>query len=69
MEKERISAKIPRGLYEQLRRAAYHTPGASVTEIVEQALQEKLDTMEAAYGGPFPERKSALKTGRRVPSV
>jgi len=54
---KRISAYIPASLADRLERAAYWTPGkgAKLSKIVERALLQHLDALEAERGGVFPE--------------
>ncbi len=68
INRERITAKLPVELIERMRNAVYWTPGLTLTELIAQAVSERLDLIEAQRGEPFPPRQGNLKTGRPIRS-
>jgi len=63
--KARVNTTISPKLLERLRDAAYWTPGASVSSIVEEGVRREVERMEKENGGRFKPRKGRLQTGRR----
>jgi hypothetical protein len=60
----RITLQLPAELVERLRNAVYWTPGLTLTAVVTDALQNRLDKMETAHHGIFTQREQQLRRGR-----
>ncbi len=65
-EKERITIALPADLMDRARNAVFWTPGATLVELVENAVADALDRLEQDNGTPFKSRSSNLKPGRRM---
>lgn len=66
LNKQRVSLQLPAELIEKARDIVYWTPGLTMNRLVEIALTNALDCMEALRGGAFPPRGGPLKVGRRI---
>lgn len=64
--KERITIALPTDLMDRARNAVFWTPGATLVELVENAVADALDRLEQENGAPFKSRSSNLKPGRRM---
>jgi hypothetical protein len=64
--RERVTIALPADLMERARNAVYWTPGATLTALVEEAIDAELAKREAESGGPFQPRGTKLKPGRRM---
>lgn len=49
-----FTARVDTSVTDRVKRAAYWTPGLTVSKIVTDALLVALDLLEEANGGPFP---------------
>jgi len=64
--RERVTIALPANLMERVRNAVYWTPGATLTALVEDALEVELTKREGENDGPFRARGTKLKPGRRM---
>jgi hypothetical protein len=64
MKKMRVTFYITEAVIERAKNAAYWTPGATLSSIVESALDSHLHGMESGNGGIFPIREAELAKGR-----
>jgi hypothetical protein len=62
--KERFTVQLPVEVTERARNAVYWTPGATLADLVAEALAKHIDDLERERGEPFPERTGKVKTGR-----
>jgi hypothetical protein len=60
----RLSARLPAEIVERTRDAAFHSPGLTLTSILETALTREIDRLEAERGQVFPRRTGRIRTGR-----
>ncbi len=64
--KERFTAQLPQELIERARNAVYWTPGLTLAELTQTALENCINQLEVERGEPFPPRSGKLKTGRPI---
>jgi len=64
--RERVTIALPADLMERARNAVYWTPGATLTALVEDAVELELAKREAEHGSPFKPRGTKLAPGRRM---
>lgn len=64
--KDRMTVQINREVIERVKDAVYWTPGLTVAQLTEEALEHALDRLEKKNGKTFEKRKSELKPGRPV---
>ncbi len=64
MMRKRLTVNLPVDLLEQLRNAAYWSPGTTLASLVERGIRVSVSDVEHTHGGPFPARLGALKGGR-----
>lgn len=62
--KERMTIQISKDTIERAKNAVYWTPGLTIAQLTEEALNLVLNEMEKERGGSFPQRKSELRPGR-----
>jgi hypothetical protein len=62
--KERMTIQISKNTIERVKDAVYWTPGLTVAQLTEEALEIALERLEKKNGKPFEKRKSELKPGR-----
>lgn len=65
-KKERTTFQVSVELLERVRNAVYWTPGATVSGLMQDALEGELARLEKKRGEPFPPRAGDLKTGRPI---
>ncbi len=65
-KKERFTAQLPQELIEKARNAVYWTPGLTLAELTQTALENLINQLELERGEPFPPRSGKLKTGRPI---
>ena len=58
----RVSVHLPTEVLERMRAAVYWTPGATLTELATEAIEEKVTRMEKKNGSPF----DPIPAGKRV---
>jgi hypothetical protein len=63
-EKERMTVQMSRNIIERVKDAVYWTPGLTVAQLTEEALEHALDMLEKKNGKPFDKRRSELRPGR-----
>jgi hypothetical protein len=51
-------------MVDKAKNAVFWTPGMTLSGLVEQALEERVERMESERGQAFPERSSELAKGR-----
>jgi hypothetical protein len=61
----RFTVHLPADLVEQLRRAVYWTPGATLSGLAEQALRQAVGRLEKERGEAFPDTRGSIR-GRPV---
>ena len=66
LKKERFTAHLPAEVIERARNAVYWTPRLTLAALVEEALENWINQLEAERGEPFPPRSGELKTGRPI---
>lgn len=49
-----FTARVDTSVTDRVKRAAYWTPGLTVSKVVTDALVAAVDMLEEANGGPFP---------------
>ena len=64
--KERMTGQMSREVIERVKDAVYWTPGLTVAQLTEEALENALDRLEKKNGKTFEKRKSELKPGRPI---
>jgi hypothetical protein len=64
--KERMTIQISKDTIERVKDAVYWTPGLTVAQLTEEALEHALDRLEKKNGKTFEKRKSQLKPGRPI---
>jgi hypothetical protein len=62
--KKRLTVYVPEELLEKARDAAFWTPALTLSDLVVEALERRLEEMERERGEPFPPRPSRLRPGR-----
>lgn len=62
--KERMTVQIRQEVIERVKDAVYWTPGLTVAQLTEEALEAALAKLEKQKGEPFKKRKAELKPGR-----
>ena len=62
--KERLTVHVPVDLIDRVKNAVYWTPGMTLARLAEEALEAKMDELEAKRGEPYPPREQELKGGR-----
>ncbi len=62
--KERLTIHLPVELIERVKNAVFWTPGLTLAELGERALEEFVTDLEKEHGGAFESRSSELKGGR-----
>jgi hypothetical protein len=62
--KERLTVHVPNELIDRVKNAVYWTPGLTLAELAEKALDEQVARLEHERGEPYPQRRSELKGGR-----
>lgn len=62
--KERMTIQINKETIERAKNAVYWTPGLTIAQLTEEALNLVLNEMEKDRGESFPQRKSELRPGR-----
>ncbi len=62
--KERMTVQIRQEVIERVKDAVYWTPGLTVAQLTEEALEAALAKLEKQNGEPFKKRKAELKPGR-----
>jgi hypothetical protein len=66
-EKVRFTVLISRQIVERLRDAVVHTPGGTLADAAEAALEAWLAKKSKEFGGKIPSRgKTAVKSGRPI---
>ncbi|CDZ80183.1 hypothetical protein BN1013_00689 [Candidatus Rubidus massiliensis] len=63
-QKERMTIQINKDTIERAKNAVYWTPGLTIAQLTEEALNIVLNEMEKERGEAFPKRKSELRPGR-----
>lgn len=64
--RERVTVHISMETLERIRNAVYWSPGMTLAEFTEEALQRYLAVLEEARGEAFPARAGELKRGRPI---
>jgi hypothetical protein len=64
--KERMTIQISKDTIERAKNAVYWTPGLTIAQLTEEALNIVLDEMEKERGEAFPQRKAELRPGRPI---
>ncbi|MBG0777600.1 MAG: hypothetical protein H0S85_14340 [Desulfovibrionaceae bacterium] len=64
MTKTRITFYLSEAMVDKAKNAVFWTPGMTLSGLVEQALEERVERMESERGQAFPERSSELAKGR-----
>lgn len=64
--KQPYSFTLPFELVDKLRDVVFWTPGANMSNLAEEALNDLIKRMEAERGEPFPRRTSKIGTGRPI---
>lgn len=64
--KRAVTVRLSGALLDRLQAAVYWTPGATLTGILEDGVEQALGAMEKANGGPFKTPAGPIKTGRRA---
>ena len=62
--KERLTIHIPVPLIERTKNAVFWTPGLTLADLGERALEALVAELERQNGGPFQNRPHELKGGR-----
>lgn len=62
--KERLTIHIPVPLIERAKNTVYWTPGLTLADLGEQALEALVSEFEKKNGGPFEQRPHELRGGR-----
>ena len=65
-KRERFTVNLDPDLIEWARRAVVHTPGLTLTGLVEEAVTKELERREKKQGEPFPETTARPTKGRPV---
>jgi hypothetical protein len=61
-----VQGYIDAGVLDRARDAAFWTPGASLSALIERGLRGEVARLEAERGEPFPPRRGPLKPGPAV---
>jgi hypothetical protein len=64
--KERMTVQIDASIIERVKDAVYWTPGLTVAQLTQEALEQALDKLEKKRGETFPKRNQELKPGRPI---
>jgi hypothetical protein len=64
--KERLTVHVPVNLIDRVENAVYWTPGVTLARLAEEALEAKMDELEAKRGEPYPPREQELRGGRPI---
>jgi hypothetical protein len=64
--KERATFMLSADVMDRLRNVVFWTPGATMSELVEQAISRAVEREEKERGEPFPRRTRTLLSGRPV---
>ena len=64
MTKQRLTVHIPVPLIERAKNAVFWTPGLTLADLGERALESLVSELEKQNGGPFEVRPHELKGGR-----
>ena len=64
--KERLTIQISANTVERVKDAVYWTPGLTVAQFTEEALNYALAKLEKQKGEAFPKRTADLKPGRPI---
>ena len=62
--KQRLTVHIPVPLIERAKNAVFWTPGLTLADLGERALESLVSELEKQNGGPFDVRPHELKGGR-----
>lgn len=62
--KERLTVHIPVPLIERAKNTVYWTPGLTLADLGERALETLVSEFEKQNGGPFEQRPHELRGGR-----
>lgn len=62
--KERLTVHIPVPLIERAKNTVYWTPGLTLADLGERALEALVSELEKKNGGPFEQRPHELRGGR-----
>lgn len=60
----RLTAYVDPEVLEAAKRAAFWTPGLTLSGLAEEALCREVARLEAERGEPFPDRRGELPRGR-----
>ena len=64
-----VSTRCDRDIWQRARAVAIgqmtHDPRFTLSDLIERALEQECDRLEAAHGGPFPAVDGDLRRGRR----
>ena len=61
---QRLTVQVDEETLNRLRNAVFWTPGLTLAGFIKQCISERVDRMERARGGEFPQRSKPLKAGR-----
>lgn len=64
--RERMTVHLSAELLDRVRNAVYWSPGLTLAEFTEEALQRHMDLLEEKRGEAFPARAGELKRGRPI---
>jgi len=64
--KQRLSVVVTADTLDRAKNAVYWTPGLTLAQLTETALQATLDALERQNGGPFAMRGGELRGGRPI---
>lgn len=62
--KTRITFYISKQMIEKAKDATFWTPGLTLSNLAEQALEQMVEALESERGEPFPVREADLARGR-----
>ena len=62
--KLRLTVHVPSDLIERAKNAVFWTPGLTLADLAERALEKELKLIERERGEEFPQRTSELRGGR-----
>ena len=64
--KKCFTVRLPGALIDRARNAVYWTPGLTLAELTERALDKEVARLERERGKPFTKRPGRLKAGRPI---
>lgn len=66
MNKATLTMRIDYKLSERLRNAVYWTPGATISDFLQEAITDLLEKKEEQNGGPFEHRNRLRQNKRHI---